>query len=218
MGDFNAETDEDNGCAKPAGHVVAYLGGLIGLLIPALIFWFLVGRHGTKGGNTSSTSEEHATTFALNTKGMATPTATNYVYRVVGPPGSTATIRYVRQDTSTGNVKHAVLPWSIATATSASPGVMAGGGQPPYVSIRFNASGAMGPVTCQVIADGTLFDQETANVGATTLTWGFRISPNAIHPKGCTNGEGYLSESLRGWFGGASKNRTYDLVIISDAL
>ena len=43
--DFNAETDEDNGYAKPAGPMWRYLGGLIGLVVGLSLFWFLVSHH-----------------------------------------------------------------------------------------------------------------------------------------------------------------------------
>jgi hypothetical protein len=42
MSDFNAETDEDNGNAKPAGPVWGIVGGLIGLVVALSLFWFLV--------------------------------------------------------------------------------------------------------------------------------------------------------------------------------
>ena len=42
MEDSNSETDEDNGYAKPAGPVWRYIGGLIGFVVAAGIFWFLV--------------------------------------------------------------------------------------------------------------------------------------------------------------------------------
>ena len=168
-----SETSEFNGYKKSAGPVVAYVGGLIGLVIAATIFWYLFFHHGVITANTSSTPEEHATTFALNVKGLATPTATNYVYRVIGPPGTTASITYVNQDGSTGVVKHAVLPWSIATVTSDGGGLPAGSGQPPYISIRTNVRGANGPVTCQAFGDGKLFAQETTDKGATIVSCGF---------------------------------------------
>jgi hypothetical protein len=42
MEEFNAETDEDNGYAKPAGPMWAYVGGLIGFVVAATIFWYFV--------------------------------------------------------------------------------------------------------------------------------------------------------------------------------
>jgi hypothetical protein len=38
----DAETSEDNGYAKSAGPVWAYVGGLLGLVVAAGLFWFLV--------------------------------------------------------------------------------------------------------------------------------------------------------------------------------
>jgi hypothetical protein len=40
MEDFNPEIDEDNGYKKPAGPVVAWVGGLIGFVVTMTIFWF----------------------------------------------------------------------------------------------------------------------------------------------------------------------------------
>jgi CDP-diglyceride synthetase len=171
MEDFNAETDEDNGYKKPAGPVWGFVGGLIGLVVALTIFWFLVSHRGV--GVLASTPGEHATTFAIKAKGFATPTATNYVYRVIGPPGTTATISYVNQDGSTGYVQHAVLPWSIATVSSDGPDLPAGAGQPPYVYVHTNASGANAQITCQAFGDGTLSDQETSNAGAGIVSCGF---------------------------------------------
>ena len=41
MEDFDAEKDEDDGYKKPAGPVVAYVGGLIGFVVAMTIFWYL---------------------------------------------------------------------------------------------------------------------------------------------------------------------------------
>jgi hypothetical protein len=173
MDGFDAQEDEDNGYKKPAGRVVAYIGGLIGFVIASTLVWFLISHRGIVPSNTSSSPEEHPTSFALNVKGLAAPTATNYVYRVIGPPGTTATITYTNQDGSSGNVKHAVLPWSIATVTTDGSGLPAGSGMPPYISIRTNARGANGPITCQAFGDGKLSDQETSDEGATVISCGF---------------------------------------------
>jgi hypothetical protein len=175
MDDSDAVTAEENGYKKSASPVVAYVGGLIGFVIAAIIFWFLVSHPGFARSNASSSPEEHATSFSLTVKGLATPTATNFVYRVIGPPGTTAAITYSNQDGTTGYVKHAVLPWSIATAASLGGGLPAGSGLPPYISVRTNARGAKGPDTCQAFGDGTLFDQETSDDGATTISCGSSI-------------------------------------------
>jgi hypothetical protein len=44
MANFDAEKDEDDGYAKPAGPVWRYVGGLIGFVIAATIVWFTVGH------------------------------------------------------------------------------------------------------------------------------------------------------------------------------
>jgi hypothetical protein len=41
MEDFNAEKDEDDGYAKPAGPVWRYVGGLIGFVVAMSLFWYL---------------------------------------------------------------------------------------------------------------------------------------------------------------------------------
>ncbi|HEY5437920.1 MAG TPA: MmpS family transport accessory protein [Acidimicrobiales bacterium] len=171
MDSFNAQIDEDNGYKKPAGPVVAFVGGLIGLVVGLTIFWYLVSHRSID--YSASAAGEHATTFALKVKGLATPTATNYVYRVIGPPHTTATITYVNQDGSSGEVQGVTLPWSIATVTSDGPGLPAGSGQSPYVSVRTNASAANTQITCQAFGDGKLFDQETSNTGAGIVSCGF---------------------------------------------
>lgn len=170
MDSFNAQTDEDNGYKKPAGPVVAYVGGLIGLVVGLTIMWYLISHRGTD--YSVSPPGEHATSFVIKVKGLANPTATNYVYRVIGPPHTTATISYVNQDGSTGEVQDVTLPWSIATVTSL-PNLPAGSGQSPYVSVRTNASAANTQITCQAFGDGTLFDQETSNTGAGIVSCGF---------------------------------------------
>jgi hypothetical protein len=45
MDDFNPETDEDNGYKKPAGPVWAYIGGFIGFVTIATIFWYFESHH-----------------------------------------------------------------------------------------------------------------------------------------------------------------------------
>lgn len=171
-----AETAEDNGYKKSAGPVVAYVGGLIGFVIAMSIVWFLVGHRASIPGNVSTSPEEHPTTFALNVNSLSTPTATNYVYRVVGPPDATATITYVEQNGTSVTVRHALLPWSVATATRVAPGpyeLPAGAGLPPYVVARLTSHLASSVrMTCQAIGDGTLSDQETTDQGATIVSCG----------------------------------------------
>jgi len=45
MGDFNAETDEDDGYKKPAGPAWAIAGSLIGLVVASGLFWYLESHH-----------------------------------------------------------------------------------------------------------------------------------------------------------------------------
>ena len=172
-----AETAEDDGYKKSAGPVVAYVGGLIGFVIAMSIVWFLIGHRGSIPGSVSTSPEEHATTFALNVKGLAKPTATNYVYRVVGPSGATATITYVEQNGTAVTVRDAVLPWSVATATRVAPGTYelpAGSGQLPYVVAHLTSRLASSVrMTCQAIGDGKLNDQETTDASATIVSCGF---------------------------------------------
>jgi hypothetical protein len=118
-------------------------------------------------------SGEHATSFHIIGKGLAKPTSTNYVYRVVGPPGTTATITYTNQDGSHGTVEHAALPWSIATVTTDGPDLPVGAGQPPYVEAKINSHGHNAKVTCQAFGDGKLSDQETAIGSYVTISCGF---------------------------------------------
>jgi hypothetical protein len=171
VSNFDPHVDEDNGYAKPAGPMVAYVGGLIGLVIAFAIFWFLISHRSVD--YSASAAGEHTTSFAITFKGRAMPTATNYVYRVIGPPGTTATITYVNQDGSSGDVQNVALPWSIATVTSDGPGLPAGSGQSPYISVRTNASAADTQITCQAFGDGKLFDQETSNTGSGIVSCGF---------------------------------------------
>jgi hypothetical protein len=42
MSDVNAEADEDDGLAKPAGPVWAIVGGLIGLAVAFSLVWFVI--------------------------------------------------------------------------------------------------------------------------------------------------------------------------------
>jgi hypothetical protein len=42
--DFDAEKDEDDGYAKPAGPVWKIAGSLIGLCVGLALFWFLESR------------------------------------------------------------------------------------------------------------------------------------------------------------------------------
>jgi hypothetical protein len=46
MEDFDAEKDEDDGYKKPAGPVVAYVGGMIGFVVGMTLIWYLISHHG----------------------------------------------------------------------------------------------------------------------------------------------------------------------------
>jgi hypothetical protein len=183
-----AEIAEDNGYKRSAGPVWAYIGGLIGFVIAMTVLWYLVSHRGVDYAG--STPGEHATSFALKFKGIANPTATNYVYRVVGPPGTTATISYINQNGSSGDVKDVVLPWSIATVSSAGPDLPADAGQPPYVYVHTNASGANAKITCQAFGDGKLADQETSNAGSGIVWCGFPYLHSMPANRGRSQGVG----------------------------
>jgi hypothetical protein len=137
------------------------------ILVSAGVVLFLV-SHASRDrlrNESLAVSGERATKFPINGKGLAIPTSTNYVYRVVGPPGTTATITFVKQIGENGYVRHAVLPWSIAIATVVGTQkypLPAGSGMPPYVVAHTNAHGPNAQVTCQAFGDGKLLDQESA--------------------------------------------------------
>jgi hypothetical protein len=42
VSDFDAEKDEDDGYKKPAGPVVAYVGGVIGFVAVSTFVWFAI--------------------------------------------------------------------------------------------------------------------------------------------------------------------------------
>ena len=42
MDDSKADKDEDDGYAKSAGPAWAYVGGMIGFVVAATLFWYLV--------------------------------------------------------------------------------------------------------------------------------------------------------------------------------
>jgi hypothetical protein len=44
MDAFDAQKDEDDGYKKPAGKVVAYVGGMIGFIIAMSLWWYLATR------------------------------------------------------------------------------------------------------------------------------------------------------------------------------
>jgi len=115
---------------------------------------------------------EHATSFPVDAKGLATPTKLNYVYRVIGPAGVTAKITWVNQSATTGQDLQARLPWSVATTTNPGVDFPAGAGQPAYVDIRLNTHGKSATVTCQAFDHGVLYDQETSTGVDMVLTCG----------------------------------------------
>jgi hypothetical protein len=110
-----------------------------------------------------------ATKFKINPRGLAIPTSTNYVYRVVGPKGTTARITYTEPDGESGNLTGAAMPWSIAIPAPAS----AGPDQQPYVQANTNAQSSNARVTCQAFQNGKLIDQETATGSYSVVYCGF---------------------------------------------
>jgi hypothetical protein len=147
---------------------------MLSVLVIGALLVFVVSRAAHDRVNHSyGVPTQQATKFPINVKGLAIPTSTNYVYRVVGPPGTTARISYVDQDGSDGNVTHAVLPWSISTVTSDGAGLPAGDGQPAYVQANTDAKAPNARVTCQAFADGKLVDQETATGSYAIVSCGF---------------------------------------------
>ena len=147
---------------------------LLSVVVGGVVVAFLVSHVASVRARLGSSSEtgQHATSFAIHSKGLAMPTSTNYVYRVIGPPGTTATISYVNQNGSTGEVEHATLPWSIATTSTDGPGLPKGSGQPPYVEVHANTHGKNARVTCQAFGDGALEDQETNTAIGVYVTCG----------------------------------------------
>jgi hypothetical protein len=45
VSDFNAEVDEDNGNAKPAGPVWKIAGSLIGVAVGLTLLWIVIANH-----------------------------------------------------------------------------------------------------------------------------------------------------------------------------
>ena len=155
--------ESQSGLPASAKGWVGYVGGLIGLAIALCLFYFIVGHRTEISSQVSADQQgKHATSFPIDIKGLATPTKVNYVYRVVGPRGTTARITYANQDGTTGEVLRATLQWSVATTTSDGSGLPADAGVPPYIGIQLNTHGATATVTCQAIDRGRLEDQETS--------------------------------------------------------
>jgi len=166
--------ERQSGLPANAKGWVGVVGGLIGLVIGLSLFYFILGHKADISSRLASTRRgEHSTSFPIDVRGLAMPTKVNYVYRVVGPVGTTAKIAYVNQDGTMGEVKQASLPWSVSTTTSLGNGLPAGSGQPAYVDIQLNTHGKSSTVTCQAFADGTLDDQETSTGVDLILTCGF---------------------------------------------
>ena len=157
MADANAESDAENGYAKSAGPVVAAVGGLIGIVVAATLFWYVVGHHTSVGGNVSSQLGERSSSLPVNFKGMAVPTSTNYVYRVVGPLGATAEISYAKPDGSDAQIR-VTLPWSIAVSASVNQSSTR---SLFFVSANSTVRGPGATVTCQTFIHGALVSEET---------------------------------------------------------
>lgn len=147
---------------------------LLGVVIAGAVVLFLGSRiGGARASDETAASAQRPTSFPIHAKGLAVPTSTNYVYRVIGPPGTTASISYTNQDGTHGYLKRVVLPWSIATTTSDGPGLPKGSGQPPFVDARTDTKSSAARVTCQSYGDGTLTDQETATGSYVAVSCGF---------------------------------------------
>lgn len=147
---------------------------VLSIILAGVVTVFLVSRatRVRSGEATQSEDGQYASSFPIHVKGLANPTPTNYVYRVIGPRGTTVTITYVNQNGSSGSVTNAKLPWSIATTTTDGPGFPKGSGMPPYIDVHANTHGRNATVTCQAFGDGSLADQETNTAIGVYVTCG----------------------------------------------
>jgi hypothetical protein len=98
---------------------------------------------------------------------------TNFVYRVVGPRGTTANITYADQLGTHVTIARARLPWSIALARPGGTSLPPRDGPSPFVEVRANNQNAKVTVTCQAFALGKLNDQETNTGQYVTVSCGF---------------------------------------------
>jgi len=148
---------------------------LISIVVAGAVLLFVVDRASHERSTVSQQTEssQYASTFHIAAKGLPKLTKTNFVYRVVGPRGTTATITYSNQLGSHFTVAHATLPWSIAVARPV--GLPARDGLSPSVEVRSNNQNANSTVTCQVFAQGKLNDQETNTGPYVTVSCGFEF-------------------------------------------
>lgn len=74
------------------------------------------------------------------------------VYEVSGPPGTTANINYWDENANTHQVNAAPLPWSYTISTTL-----------PAVSANIMAQSDGDQITCRIIVDGVLRENQNSN-------------------------------------------------------
>jgi hypothetical protein len=74
------------------------------------------------------------------------------VYEVSGPPGTTANINYWDENANTHQVNAAPLPWSYTISTTL-----------PAVSANIMAQSNGDQITCRIIVDGVLRENQNSN-------------------------------------------------------
>ena len=136
---------------------MAVIGGLIGFVIAATLFWYLFSHRTYLNGQTPSQRGEHVSSFRVNFEGMATPTAVNYVYRVVGSPGTSVVVNYAKPDGSNVRVR-VTLPWSIAVSNSA---ITPARRSLFFVDAISTSRGRVVELTCQNFVHDVQVSQET---------------------------------------------------------
>jgi Mycobacterium membrane protein len=148
---------------------------LASIVLAGAVLLFIVDRASHEKGivRQQAESSQYASTFNVDAKGLAKPTSTNFVYRVVGAQGTTATITYAEQSGAHVTVTHARLPWSIAIARQGGTDLPPKYGMAPFVEVQANTHNANATVTCQAFARGTLNDQETNKGQYVTVSCGF---------------------------------------------
>jgi ABC-type nickel/cobalt efflux system permease component RcnA len=148
---------------------------VLSIVLIGVVALFVISRatHERRIEQAQAASNQYASTFHIDTKGLAVPTSTNFVYRVVGPPGATATIDYSKQSGEHDVVSHVKLPWSISLPAQVSAKQSPSYGLSPYVEAQTDTHGAKTQVTCQAFADGKLNDQETNSGPYVTVSCGF---------------------------------------------
>jgi hypothetical protein len=146
---------------------------LVSIVLIGVVLVFIVDRasHERDSVTQQAESSQYASTFHIDSKGLAKPTKTNFVYRVVGAQGTTATITYATQSGTHVTIAHARLPWSIAVARPVD--LPTRDGLSPSVEVQANNQNASATVTCQAFAQGKLNDQETNTGAYVTVSCGF---------------------------------------------